>query len=301
MHNTLLIFLDGVGIGREDQEVNPFFKYPFNSLKKTFGRLPSLSQQRLTGDSSFLFPADAVMGISGLPQSGTGQTSIFCGVNAPEILGQHFGPFPHSGLLETIRDKNIFLEFMRRGMKPAFANAYPRMFFEYIKSGRRRLSVTSLSCLLSGVRLRKAEDLHAGRALSAEIDNSRWVERMNYRLQIISPERAAIRLLRLSEKHHFTVFEYYLSDHLGHGRNKELIEPMLSTLDRFLLAVFENMDKENSTLVICSDHGNLEDISVKSHTLNPSLTITAGKNAGELSEKIRTLQDIKPAIMGMYG
>ena len=60
-----------------------------------------------------------------------------------------------------------------------------------------------------------------------------------------------------------------------------------------------NFDK-NTSLIICSDHGNLEDISVKSHTRNPALTITAGKNAEQLSKKIKKLYHIKKEILEMY-
>jgi bisphosphoglycerate-independent phosphoglycerate mutase (AlkP superfamily) len=54
------------------------------------------------------------------------------------------------------------------------------------------------------------------------------------------------------------------------------------------------------TLVICSDHGNFEDISVKMHTLNPAIGMTAGKDAEYLAKRIKKLYDIKPAIMELY-
>ena len=54
------------------------------------------------------------------------------------------------------------------------------------------------------------------------------------------------------------------------------------------------------TLIICSDHGNLEDLSVKTHTLNPALTISAGKHAEELFFMIKDLSQIKPAIMKIF-
>ena len=47
------------------------------------------------------------------------------------------------------------------------------------------------------------------------------------------------------------------------------------------------------TLLICSDHGNLEDISVKMHTRNPALTIAAGKYGEYLYHSIKDLSDIK--------
>ena len=57
------------------------------------------------------------------------------------------------------------------------------------------------------------------------------------------------------------------------------------------------MDNKKTTLVICSDHGNLEDLSVKTHTLNPSLTIAAGKNSEDIFRSVKSIIDIKPAII----
>ena len=51
------------------------------------------------------------------------------------------------------------------------------------------------------------------------------------------------------------------------------------------------------TLVICSDHGNLEDVSVKTHTRNPALTITAGKSAKEIAETVKDITQIKEAVL----
>lgn len=296
MKSTLLIFLDGVGIGKDDFRNNPFFKYKFRIFNEIFPVAPSLDNQYLQVDGKYLFPADACMEVEDLPQSGTGQTSIFCGVNAPKIVGHHFGPYPYSTLLPFIKEENIFVEFLRRKKKVAFANAYPKIFYDYINSGRKRLSVTSLSCLMSGVKLKTVTDLRRGNALSAEIDNRRWVESLNYNLPVIKPATAARRLLRLASKQNFTLFEFFLTDHLGHGRYPDLMKYTLSVLDEFLFHVMKNLPKEIS-LVICSDHGNLEDISIKTHTRNPALTITAGRNAEALSKKIVHLYDIKKAIL----
>ena len=90
----------------------------------------------------------------------------------------------------------------------------------------------------------------------------------------ISPKLAAKRLLRIAANNKFTLYEFYLTDHLGHGRDAG------------------EFDK-----IICSDHGNFEDISVKTHTLNPALTITSGRHAEKLSERIKDLTQIKPVIL----
>ncbi len=294
-----MIFMDGVGIGKKDYEYNPFFKYGFKTFSEIFGEIPHLDKQNLTGDNAFLFPVDASMGIPDIPLSGTGQTSIFCGVNAPTLIGKHSGPYPYSTLVPIIKEKNIFRSFMQRRKKVYFVNAYPKQFFDYVNSGRRRLSVTTLSCIMNGMRLNNISDIHKGKALAADINNRHFVEKMDYKLKVITAETAADRLIRIGSKNHFTLFEIFHTDHLGHGRNSEWLEYFTDLLDRFLFHMITNL-KNDMTLVVCSDHGNFEDLSIKMHTLNPAIGITAGKNAELLSKKIKKLYDIKPAIMEMY-
>ncbi len=294
-----MIFIDGVGIGKADKINNPFFRYNFKTFTGVFGAIPHLGEQYLESKNTFVFPVDPLLGVEGIPQSGTGQTSIFCGINAPKLIGKHFGPYPYSTLVPAIKEKNIFREFLRRKKKTAFVNAYPQVFFDYVNSGRTRLSVTTLSCLLSGVRLNRIADLHKGNALSAEIDNERLVNRLDYKLPIIQPLTAAKRLLRIAEENHFTLFEIFHTDHLGHGRNIDMLEYFSRVLDEFLYSVILNIPK-SVTLFVCSDHGNYEDLSIKMHTMNPAFALSAGKNAKFLFQKIKSLVDIKKAVMELY-
>jgi len=295
-NHILFLFLDGVGIGRNDSDANPFLKFGFKTFTNFFGTTPTLDNPELAGEKIFLKAVDPLMGIGGLPQSGTGQTSIFCGVNAPQLIGQHFGPFPYSTLVPIIEKENIFKYFLDRGEKVVFANAYPKVFFDYINSGKKRLSVTTLSCTLNGMYLNGYEDVVKGKALTAEITNSRWNSKLGYDLPLITPEKAAETLLRLAHENTFTAFEYFLTDHIGHGRYDEETEVTLKTLDRFLSAIFSQSGDE-FTVILCSDHGNVEDLSIKTHTFNPSLYIAAGNNAALLCKEVVTLSDIKPAII----
>ncbi len=297
MNNVLMIFIDGVGIGKEDYQFNPFFKLGFKTFSEQFGKIPSLENQILYGDKKFLKGIDANLGVVGLPQSGTGQVSIFCGVNAAKQLGFHFGPFPHSKTIDVIREQNIFKEFINRKKKVFFANAFPKIFFDYIKQGKSRLSVTSKSCLLNGMKLNSSTDVRKSKALTAEITNERWNKRLGYKLGIISPEGAAKRLLRISSEYHFTLYEFFLTDHLGHGRIADELETVHNNLDRFLSEVFNKLDYKRTTLIVCSDHGNYEDLSVKGHTNNPALFITAGRNARNIFNEVFDLTDIKSAVL----
>ena len=297
MNPIILLFIDGVGIGKKDSEYNPFFKYIFRTFTEIFGAVPSLDNPIIKRNDGFIFPIDARMGVEGFPQSGTGQTSIFCGINAPQFVGKHFGPYPYSTLIPIIKERNIFIEFIRRNKKVFFMNAYPNVFFDYIDSGKSRLSVTSLSSSLSGLRFNSLTDVQEGRALTAEITNERWNAKLGYNLPVLKPSVAAKRLLNIASINDLIVYEYFLTDHLGHGRYDGNIEKTLGILDEFLFTIFTETDPEKYTILLCSDHGNFEDLSVKTHTLNPSLTISYGKHAFFLFQKLKDLSDIKDSLL----
>jgi len=292
-----MIFLDGVGIGKKDFDSNPFFKYGFKTFDKIFGETPNLEKSHIERNNFYLFPSDAQMGVEGLPQSGTGQVSIFCGINAPKFVGKHFGPFPYSTTIPIIAEKNILKYYKDKNKKAYFANAYPKIFFDYIKSGKTRLSATSLICKLTGIKFNGVSEVRNGKALTAEITNERWNKKLNYTLKVIKPETGARRLLRLASQNGFTLYEYFLTDHLGHGRIADEFDIIYNNIDRFLFTILDELKQDDMTLIICSDHGNFEDLSVKTHTTNPALTITAGLHAKELSESIKNLSDIKPSII----
>ena len=297
MNPVLMIFIDGVGIGNKDYEFNPFFKYGFKIFDEIFKVIPDIQNPYLEKNGMYVFPADAKLGVEGLPQSGTGQVSIFCGINAPQFVGKHFGPFPYSTTIPVIKEQNIFKAYQDLGKSAYFVNAYPKVFFDYLNSGKTRLSTTSLCCRLTGMKLNSVTELRQSKALTAEITNERWNRKLKYQLKIISPETAARRLLRIAGKHDFTLYEFFHTDHLGHGRITEEFESIYNNLDRFLFTILSELNKDEITLVVCSDHGNFEDLSVKTHTMNPALTITAGKKARELAESIKDLTEIKPSII----
>ncbi|QOJ29685.1 MAG: metalloenzyme [Ignavibacteriales bacterium] len=298
MSRILVLFIDGVGIGENDPAKNPFFSGRFNFFNEFFGETPHLQKQYLSGENIELFPLDARMGIEGIPQSGTGQTSIFCGVNAPALINQHFGPFPYSTLIPVIKEENIFIDFLKRGQKPFFMNSYPQVFFDYLNSGKSRLSVSTLSYRSAGLELNTADDVRRGYSLSAEITNRVWRERLKYEdISLITPEEAAERLLQRTAEHDFTLYEFFLTDHLGHGRIPHDFDIVSSDLDRFLIHIFKEYSREETDILLCSDHGNFEDITIKAHTRNPALGIAAGKNAGRLRDRISSLYQIKQALL----
>lgn len=293
---VLMIFIDGIGIGKADPSINPFFNHKFKFIHNFFDNIHSLDNPVQIKNNRYIFPVDAVMGVEGLPQSGTGQVSIFCGINAQKQLGMHFGPFPHSELHPVLKEKNIFKILQDKGRKVTFANAYPSIFFDYINSGKKRLSVTSKSCLESGVPLKNYNDLKKGKALAADINNNKWVSQLNYELPVIQASTAAKRLIKLALENDYTLYEYFATDYLGHGRNADQFDYTINLFDSFIYSILKYLPEEIS-LIICSDHGNLEDMSVKTHTTNPSFTLSAGEHSKLFYNNVKNLADIYHVIV----
>ncbi len=296
----LFLFLDGVGIGEDNPDINPFFSTDLGYFRAIFGGMPSAKQPFFENDSAFVQPCDALLGVEGLPQSGTGQVTLFTGVNAAKIIGMHFGPYPHSQTRPALEDKNIFKVLKHHGVDVHFANAFPRQFFEYIESGQRRLSATTLSCMMSGVPLCTADSLRNGEGISADITAERWHTDLGY-ADILPMEAfdAGKALRRIVSKHDFTMFEFFLTDKAGHERDKTSAEKVLKTLDEFLAGIMDNRTRD-LTLLISSDHGNVEDLSVKTHTLNLSLTAVAGEHVDFFRSKMKSIADVTPAIVELF-
>lgn len=294
-NNFIVVFLDGVGIGNEDILHNTFFKYRFDIFNKYFGAVPSLNNMHIKSEVGEIFPVDACMDVEGIPQSGTGQTALFTGINASKFLGKHFGPFPHFELMEMLSNKSIFNELLFAGYNVNYINAFPKRYFEYIKRGKRTGAI-SISYRSAGLKVNNSVGIRKGVGISADITNKRWPG-MNYKLPIITPETAAKRLLKVASENKLTVYEYFYTDYIGHNRITGVeSECLLHDLDRFLCALIEGLEKDVTTLIVCSDHGNIEDLSRKSHTFNPAMFMTFGFKSQQISTKVKSLYDLKNAI-----
>lgn len=300
---VLLLFLDGVGIGRRDSHVNPFFAARLPAFRSLFhGELPSLHARRLSSRSATVIPLDPNLGVAGLPQSGTGQTALFTGVNAPKFIGKHFGPYPYSTLKPILQEHNIFRRLLSADRSVAFANAFPDRFFEYARQPRARLTVTTLSCQYAGVPIRTHADLAAGRAVSADLTNAAWASLGHAHIHPVESPEAGRRLAELTRAHDFVLFEYWKTDHAGHSQQMHEAVDVLENFDAFLVGIMEGLDTRDTLLVMTSDHGNIEDMSTKSHTRNPVPLLLYGARHAELARELDAagapdLTDITPLIL----
>jgi 2,3-bisphosphoglycerate-independent phosphoglycerate mutase len=244
-------------------------------------------------------PIDAGLGWPGVPQSATGQTALWTGTNAARLLGRHQEGFPGPALREIVEQSHIFGRLAELGCRCAFANAYfideQRELLEW-----RRLSVSSVMTLAAFGRVRDKRDLAAGKAVYQDLTRESLVPR-GYTGALVTPEESARDALALIAEHDFTLFEYFQTDHAGHGGDRKRAEQALGLLDRFLAVLRPELERPGHRLILTSDHGNIEDLSHSRHTENPVPLITLGESAQELRERIRRIEEVTPAIVDLYG
>ncbi len=287
--NVLLIFIDGLGIGDKNNHLNPFVK-----IKNTE---PLNHFQNCESDVIFqgkLVPTNPRLGIDGRPQSASGQTTILTGINAPKLLGFHKQGFPNQILRDVINENSVFLQLKQRNIEPnVFVNAYTPQFFEQTP---RWKSATTCAVEAAGMMFRRLPDLLGGKALFHDFTNQILIER-GFDAPIFSAEKAGEILAEFTKEYRFTLYEHFITDKIGHAQDFEQSRIHLPLLAEFIRETLKRVDLENTTVILTSDHGNIEDLSVRTHTLNDVPTIVWGRKKDEISRRIKDLTDITPAIL----
>ena len=284
--SVLLIFIDGVGIGtRGDHN-------PLDGLESEFFSVFQGENLRMPFDG-VMAETDARLGVDGLPQSATGQTAILTGINAAKLIGRHLHGYPSPRLKQALAEHSIYKQLIALGRSVTFANAYTR---SYVDNPPRFISATTVAAQTAGVRLRMIEDLQQGGAVSHDFTNRFLIER-GIDVESCTPEMAGARLARLAATHSFTLYEHFITDRIGHAQRKDLAVRHMLDLTRFVRAVLEAADLSRQTVVVTSDHGNIEDLSTRSHTLNPVATLAFGPARERIVSRVRSLTDITPAIV----
>jgi 2,3-bisphosphoglycerate-independent phosphoglycerate mutase len=287
--SVLLIFVDGLGIGTRGPH-NPLHLLgeeaaPLAVFEDEEPRLPY---------GGVLARTDARLGVEGRPQSASGQTTILTGVNAPALLGKHKQGFPNERLREVLREHSLFLRLKNAGVGPvAFANAYAPRFFA---TRPRWVSATTVAVEAAGLPFKTIEDLRAGAAVYHDFTN-RFIAALGEDIPLRTPEDAAEILARVSREHSFTLYEHFIADAAGHEQNEEFALSVLRELASFVRETLARLDLERTTVILTSDHGNVEDLSTRNHTLNLVPMLAWGPGRELVRARVRSLADITPAIL----
>jgi 2,3-bisphosphoglycerate-independent phosphoglycerate mutase len=299
---VLFIFLDGVGLGENNPEINPFTRAEMPNLQALLGGHKLLAESApYQGQRASLLALDASLSVDGLPQSATGQAVLLTGINVPQKIGYHYGPKPNPEVAKYLLDGNtLFGKVRRAGKRAALLNAYPRRYFQAIESKKRIYSSIPLAVTSAGLSLFTQEELFAGQALSADFTGQGWRSMLGFsNAPVMSPHEAGVKLAELAGQYDFSMFEYWASDYTGHKQDMQGALKLLETFDGVLGGLAESWDDTGGLILITSDHGNLEDLSTRRHTANPvPLILIGSKEAREyFSAGQSDLTNVSPAIL----
>ncbi|MCA9870094.1 MAG: sulfatase-like hydrolase/transferase [Caldilineae bacterium] len=301
MTQVVVLFLDGVGLGSDDPAVNPLAAAEIPVLIELLdGARPLQSVGRVSGSQASLVPTDATLGVAGKPQSASGQAALVTGLNVPQMIGGHYGPRPNKQIRAILEGTTLFSQALAGGASVAFANAYPQGYFDAVQRGKRLHGAIPHAVQAAGIRLRTADDLRARQALSVDLTNAGWRNGLGYaNIPLWTAQEAGGLLGDLAVGHDLTFFDNWATDMVGHHNDMAEALHLLADLDQFLAGLLATVDLDETLIIITSDHGNLEDTSVRGHTLNPVATVVIGAGQQAVAEQISSLTDITPALLAI--
>ncbi|NJM98906.1 MAG: hypothetical protein HC800_18685 [Phormidesmis sp. RL_2_1] len=226
----LFVFLDGVGLGTAGVH-NPLSVSAAMPFLTAYMGQPWLMGADVLGPQRLLKAIDATLGVLGLPQSATGQTTIYTGQNAPMFLGRHQSGFANGALRKLIDCYGLFSQVLALGRTATLANAYSPEYFYAIARRQRRYSVCTLLSLSAGVPFRLQYEYDQGEAIFWNIVGTSAIAGDGR--QAISPQVAGERLAKLSGQYGVTLFECYLCDYAGHRQSRAEAIESLQRIDAF--------------------------------------------------------------------
>jgi 2,3-bisphosphoglycerate-independent phosphoglycerate mutase len=317
------MFLDGVGLGEDNPELNPFIRALTPNFDDLLGRRKIIADGHLQGvgqtpylvntNYASLLALDACLGIEGLPQSATGQASLITGMNISAQLGFHEGPKPTPPIINIIKNGTLISQLEKQGRSAALVNAFPRRYFDTIEAGYRLPGVIALSTRQAGFPLKTTSDLFEGNAISADFTGEGWRSHLGIEdTPVLSVKQAGERLNTLTRQADLSIFEYWLTDLAGHHRDMPSASKLLETLDEVVGSLVDAWDFDNGLILITSDHGNLEDLTTRHHTRNDVPLILIGSpmlrksfveklGKDELLQSRLDLTDLAPAMLNFIG
>lgn len=299
-----LLFIDGVGIGRAEPAENPLAGA--GHLLSQFRDAPGTA---LPGGGE-VYPVDATFGLPGRPQSASNQTAILTGEPAPRLVGGHVLGFPNAPLRALLSERSVVRRLVEAGLAATFANAYPAVYLDALGLARQgedgpgftvpvrakrrmRPSASTLAFAAARAPLRTWGEAWADRGLTHDVTGERARAR-GADVPRRTPEEAARVFWHVAEGQAFTLFEHYLADEAGHAQDFSAAREALSTFDAFARAVVAQRP-DDATVLICSDHGNVEDLGTRSHTTNAVPVLHWGPRA----PRLETVADVGTGIVSL--
>jgi hypothetical protein len=301
---VILIFIDGIGLGPDDPQTNPFAAMSAPTLHGLAGGQRWLaSTPRTESDHAIFLPTDTVLGIEKLlPASGTGQATILTGRNIPQEIGEHYGPKPNEATRLILDQDNLFITLRDAGLQSAYITPYPSSLMAAIERRRRLPSSLQYAARAAQVPLRTETEYLAGQAISPDWTGQGWRDHLGFPdAPVYSPYEAGARLATLAQAYDFTFFSTWLTDEIGHRGTLAEGVAFMERTDEALRGLLDHWSLDEGLVVITSDHGNMEDMSRRKHTKNLIPTLAIGAGRGEFANGFHSLADITPGILRVLG
>ena len=297
--HVLIFFLDGVGMGKGDARYNPFITADTPNLDELLWGKWMMSRRSFSRPRGSLVLTDALLGVDGKPQSATGQVTILTGRNIAQAIGTHWGPKPNEAVQAEIEHGTLFHDFAGSA---ALLNAFPQQYFDSVASGKRLRGAVAQSAAEAGVGLFSAENLATATAISPDFTNETWRTQLGYtNIPLTSPRATGQRIAALAQQYTFSFYEHWPSDIVGHRGSFDEALDHVELLDTVIGGVLENWDDRDGLLIITSDHGNMEAMQHRRHTMNPVPTILVGNGHADYAKHISDLTDIAKTVRHFLG
>ena len=296
--SILLFFIDGIGLGMNTED-NPFVLAQTPTLRNLLGG-QALVKDTVPycndAEQVYLVGLDASLGVEGLPQSATGQAALLTGQNISRVLGRHWPGRPTKTVQNRLLQFSIFKTLRQQGRRGYFANYFDSGYFEGAKKRRFPHSATTWSVLAARIDPCQGESaLVEGKAVLYDLTGKAGLER-GLKAPPISAKEAGRRLGRITQNHDFTLYEYFLTDHLGHQEDMKEKIAVLEEINQAVAGILETINPEKNLLIIVSDHGNLEDGNTKKHTMNLVPLLAIGVGGKTLTARATDLTDLAPFL-----
>ena len=292
MH-ILMIFLDGVGLGDDNPEVNPFSLADTPTLRQLAnGHGWFNTTGRQTSERAVFIPTDPRLGIPGKPQSATGQAAILTGRNIPQIIGEHYGPKPNAPIREILAQDNFFKQLVAHQRTAALLEGYPPGWHKVINSGKRLRASYQQAIHEAGLPIFDDGHINRGEALAVDWTGEAWRRDLGYTdSPVYTPHEAGRKMVELARKYDFAFFSHWLTDVVGHRGPMQDAVSLLELFDGVMAGVLAEWDDEEGLVIITSDHGNIEAIGDRHHTENDVPSVIIGSEKESFAHGLQDLSD----------
>ena len=116
-----------------------------------------------------------------------------------------------------------------------------------------------------------------------------------------SAEEAADILFGLAQEHDFTLHEHFLTDLAGHRGTDDERVAAARRIEGLVEHLAKGAASHDVLFLVVSDHGNLEDLGVRTHTMHPVPFLAWGPGAEKAVGIASDLTHVTPAILASLG